>query len=89
MIVQQQEFLCKVSDIFEKESIPWENCIGLSLENASVNMGKHKGLFTHFMKKKLAQFIHLDVPAILFTILQKQDQMHLLKQQVLMLVTSW
>ena len=45
----------KVSDIFEKESIPWENCIGLSLDNACVimhvNMRKYKGLFTRFMKK--------------------------------------
>ena len=41
----------RVSDIFEKESSPWKNCIGLSLDNASVNMRKHKGLFTHFMKK--------------------------------------
>ena len=36
---------------FEQYSIPWENVIGLSLDNASVNMGKHKGLFTHFEKK--------------------------------------
>ena len=77
----------KVSDIFEKESIPWENCIGLSLDNASVNMGKHKGLFTHFMKKNDSNYT-LDVPAIFFTILQRQDQMHLLEKQVLMLVTS-
>ena len=36
---------------FEQYSIPWENVIGLSLDNASVNMGKHKGIFTHFEKK--------------------------------------
>uniref|UniRef100_H2ZU74 DUF4371 domain-containing protein n=1 Tax=Latimeria chalumnae TaxID=7897 RepID=H2ZU74_LATCH len=41
----------QVSDAFKKYNIPWENVIGLSLENASVNMGKHNGLYTHFEKQ--------------------------------------
>ena len=38
----------QASKAFELYSIPWENAVGLSLDNASVNMGKHNGLYTHF-----------------------------------------
>uniref|UniRef100_H3AWC3 Uncharacterized protein n=1 Tax=Latimeria chalumnae TaxID=7897 RepID=H3AWC3_LATCH len=41
----------QVSDAFKKYSIPWENVIGLSLDNTSVNMGRHNGLHTHFEKQ--------------------------------------
>ena len=34
-----------VSRAFEEESVPWNNLIGLSLHNASVNMGRHNGLY--------------------------------------------
>ena len=40
----------QIKDAFQKYNIPWENIIGLSLDNASVNMGKHKGLYRHFEK---------------------------------------
>uniref|UniRef100_H3B5F2 Uncharacterized protein n=1 Tax=Latimeria chalumnae TaxID=7897 RepID=H3B5F2_LATCH len=40
----------QVSDAFKEYNIPWENVIGLSLDNASVNMRKHNGL-THFEKQ--------------------------------------
>lgn len=36
---------------FDMYNIPWKNVIGLSLDNASVNMGRHNGLYTHFAKK--------------------------------------
>ena len=42
----------EVSKAFEKDGIPWCNVIGLSLDNASVNMGKHNGLFRRFEAKK-------------------------------------
>ena len=40
----------QIKDAFQKYNIPLENVIGLSLDNASVNMGKHKGLYRHFEK---------------------------------------
>ena len=41
----------KICTAFDKDSVPWENVTGLSIDNASVNMGKHKGLYRHFEKK--------------------------------------
>ena len=41
----------QVSNAFDEYGIPWENVIGLSLDNASVNMGKHNGLYRHFESK--------------------------------------
>ena len=47
-----QGIFTEVSKAFEKDGIPWCNVIGLSLDNASVNMGKHNGLFRKFEAKK-------------------------------------
>ena len=47
-----QGICTEVSKAFEKDGIPWCNVIGLSLDNASVNMGKHNGLFRKFEAKK-------------------------------------
>lgn len=41
----------QVSKVFEEDRIPWDNVIGLSLDNASVNMGKHNGLYRKFEAK--------------------------------------
>ena len=38
----------KVTEVFESDGVPWSNIIGLSLDNASVNMGRHNGLFRKF-----------------------------------------
>ena len=39
-----QGIFTEVSKAFEWDGIPWCNVIELSLDNASVNMGKHNGL---------------------------------------------
>ncbi len=41
----------QVSKVFEKHSVPWRNVIGLSLDNTSVNMGRHNGLNRKFEAK--------------------------------------
>lgn len=41
----------QVSRAFEEESVPWDNVVGLSLDNASVNMGRHNGLYRKFEAK--------------------------------------
>lgn len=41
----------KVSEVFISQKVPWENVIGLSLDNAAVNMGRKNGLFRHFEKQ--------------------------------------
>uniref|UniRef100_H3AIW8 HAT C-terminal dimerisation domain-containing protein n=1 Tax=Latimeria chalumnae TaxID=7897 RepID=H3AIW8_LATCH len=46
----------QVSDAFKKYNIPWENVIGLSLDNASVNMGRHNGLYTQLEKQNKSTY---------------------------------
>jgi len=41
----------QVSKAFEDDSVPWQNIIGSSLDNTSVNMGKHNGLHRKFEAK--------------------------------------
>ena len=41
----------QVSKLFDEDSVPWDNVIGLSLDNASVNMGRHNGLYRKFEAK--------------------------------------
>ena len=41
----------QISEVFKEESVPWQNVIGLSLDNASVNMGRHNGLYRKFEAK--------------------------------------
>ena len=41
----------QVSKAFEEDNVPWQNIIGLSLDNASVNKGRHNGLYRKFEAK--------------------------------------
>lgn len=79
----------QVSSAFAKYSVPWENVIGLSLDNASVNMGKHKGLYRHFESKNPCVHIPLDVHVISSTILQIMLLKPSPSPQALILVTFW
>ena len=48
-----QGICTEVSKAFEKDGIPWCNVIGLSLDNASVNMGKHNVFLENLRLKKM------------------------------------
>ena len=48
----------KVSEAFDIDGIPWCNIIGLSLDNASVNMGKHNGLCRKFEAKNSSVYTY-------------------------------
>ena len=39
----------EISKAFQEDEVPWTNVIGLSLDNASVNMGRHNGLYRGFI----------------------------------------
>ena len=45
----------------QKEKIPWTNCIGSATDNASVMVGKHKGVAS-FIQKKHSQCIVVGCP---------------------------
>ena len=46
-----QGIFTQVSKAFEQDGVPWQNVIGLSLDNAFVNMGRHNGLYRKFEEK--------------------------------------
>ena len=46
-----QGIFTEASKAFEQDGVPWQNVIGLSLDNASVNMGRHNGLYSKFEAK--------------------------------------
>ena len=41
----------QVFKAFQEDGVPWHNVIGLSLDNASVNMGRQNGLYRKFEAK--------------------------------------
>lgn len=41
----------EINRSFERDRVPWFYCHGLSVDNAKVNLGKKKGLVTHFNAK--------------------------------------
>ena len=72
----------QVSNAFDEYGIPWENVIGLSLDNASVNMGKHNGLYRHFESKNKSIYTAAHVTSSTLMLLAML-QRHLLRKQVL------
>jgi hypothetical protein len=47
----------KVEDAISKHAVPWENCFGVAMDNASVNMGKHNSMKTRFESKNSACYV--------------------------------
>ena len=52
----------EVSEVFEEEVIPWQNLVGLSLDNAS---GRHNGLYRKFKAKN--ECLHLWLSLLFYT----------------------
>ena len=46
----------EVSKAFEENNVPWCNLVGLSLDNTSVNMGRHTGLYRKIESKNTSVY---------------------------------
>ena len=47
----------KMQEALEKHEIPWNNCVGISLDNTSVNMGCHNSIRTRVTRANPAVYI--------------------------------
>ena len=46
----------KMNEIFQHHEIPWSNCIAASVDNTSVNIGKHNSILTRVKSKNNAVY---------------------------------
>ncbi len=46
----------KMNSVLQGCNIPWINCVGVSVDNTSVNLGKNNSIFTRVMEKNSATF---------------------------------
>lgn len=44
----------KVNEVLRENEIPWANCVGASVDNTSVNLGKRNSIFTRAMEQNPA-----------------------------------
>ena len=42
--------------VLEENGIPWVNCVGVSVDNTSVNLGRNNSLFTRIRDKNPATY---------------------------------
>ena len=62
-------------EIDEKKAeneIPWINCVGFGVDNASVNIRKHNSIKTRLLEKKISKYISWGLHVIFFTTLHVQ-----------------
>eukprot|EP00057_Strongylocentrotus_purpuratus_P019851 XP_011674325.1 PREDICTED: uncharacterized protein LOC105443158 [Strongylocentrotus purpuratus] len=53
-----QTIFSKMDEVFSKEEIPWRNCIALSLDNASVNMGVRNSIKSRVLHVNPDVYVH-------------------------------
>ena len=46
----------KMDLVLQTNSIPWANCVGVSVDNTSVNLGRHNSIFTQVKEKNSAVY---------------------------------
>ena len=46
-----------MDDALKSRDIPWGNCIGLSVDNTSVNMGRHNSIRSRVLQKNSSMYV--------------------------------
>lgn len=46
-----ESIFATMDSVLESRGIPWSNCVGLSVDNTSVNMGRHNSIMTRATQK--------------------------------------
>lgn len=48
----------EINSTLQKEGIPWENCVGLSVDNAAVNTGSNNSISSRTLKEHPNVYVH-------------------------------
>ena len=45
-----ESIFAKMNDVFQRKDIPWANCVGIGVDNTSVNLGKSNSIMTRVLQ---------------------------------------
>ena len=46
-----ESIFAKMDSVLQEHNIPWGNCVGVSVDNTSVNLGKRNSIYTRVLGK--------------------------------------
>ena len=53
----EETIFSKVDEVLSSHKVPWKNCFGVAMDNASVNMGRHNSMKTRILAQNGAIYI--------------------------------